>query len=95
MIILHIEHPITDFGTWAAAFARFAPAREQAGVRRQAIRRPVDDPQLVVVELGFDDAGAARSFEVFLRDTVWATPTNSPALAGTPVTRLLREEPTA
>lgn len=33
MATLHIEHPITDFESWTAAFARFADARRQAGVR--------------------------------------------------------------
>ena len=44
MATLHIEHPITDFGTWHAAFARFADARSRAGVREQRVLRPVDDP---------------------------------------------------
>ena len=26
MATLHVEHPITDFESWAAAFARFADA---------------------------------------------------------------------
>jgi hypothetical protein len=54
MATLHIEHPVTDFGTWNAAFARFADARRQAGVRQQRIQRPVDDPAYVVVDLDFD-----------------------------------------
>jgi hypothetical protein len=29
MATLHIEHPVTDYGTWSAAFARFADARLQ------------------------------------------------------------------
>ena len=33
MATLHIEHPITDFDTWNAAFARFADARRRAGVQ--------------------------------------------------------------
>lgn len=93
MITLHIEHPVSDFDTWRAAFGRFAEARERGGVRRHAVRRPVDDPAYVVVDLGFDDEAAARSFEQFLRTTVWARPENSPALRGEPVTRLLRDEP--
>ena len=52
MATLHIEHPITDFGTWTAAFARFADARSRAGVRGQRVLRPVDDP--------FDAEGGIR-----------------------------------
>jgi len=33
MATLHIEHAITDLGTWLEAFARFEPARRDAGVR--------------------------------------------------------------
>jgi hypothetical protein len=29
---LHVEHPITDFAAWKAAFDRFADKRADAGV---------------------------------------------------------------
>ncbi len=94
MVTLRIEHPLSDFGAWCEAFLRFADARERAGVRRQSVRRPVDDDHRIVVELGFDDVDAARSFEAFLRETVWARPENSPGLAGDPVTVVLGEDET-
>jgi hypothetical protein len=56
------QHPITDFENWTAAFARFADARWQAGVRPQRIRRPVDDPAFVVVDLDFDTVVAGVRF---------------------------------
>jgi hypothetical protein len=34
MTTLRIEHAISDFSTWKAAFDRFAGAWAQAGVRR-------------------------------------------------------------
>jgi hypothetical protein len=43
MTTLHIEHPVTDFGAWKAAFDRFAEAREKSGVRSHRILRPVDN----------------------------------------------------
>lgn len=91
MTTLHIEHPITDYATWRAAFDRFAVAREQAGVRAHRIRRPVDDEQYVVVDLDFDDPARAARFLEFLREAVWAVPANSPALAGTPRARVLQD----
>jgi len=91
MSTLHIEHPISDYPTWKAAFDRFASAREQAGVRAHRIRRPVDDEQYVVIDLDFDDAARAARFLAFLREAVWAVPANSPALAGTPDARVLRD----
>ena len=89
MPILHIQHRITDFDTWAAAFNRFAEARRNAGVRGHRVLRPVDDPAYVVIELDFDTADAAQSFLGFLRTNVWAVPTNSPGLGGTPETMVL------
>lgn len=90
MTTLHIEHPVTDFPTWRAAFDRFGPARADAGVRRFRIQRPLDDDHRVLVELDFDEAAGATAFLGFLREVVWAVPENSPALAGTPETRILR-----
>ena len=89
MATLHIEHPITDFGTWNAAFARFADARSRAGVREQRVLRPVDDPAYVVVDLDFDTVEAAEKFLGFLRANVWASTQNAPALAGKPQARVL------
>ena len=89
MPTLHIEHPITDFDTWNAAFERFADIRAQAGVRRQRVQRPVDDAHYVVIDLDFDSTDEAERFLGFLRTTVWASRQSSPALAGTPRTRIL------
>ncbi|MGW6569399.1 hypothetical protein [Streptomyces sp. NPDC054975] len=89
MITLNIEHPITDYDTWKAAFDRFADARAQAGVRGHHVRRPVDDPAYVVVDLTFDSTDAAERFLGFLTTKVWPVPANAPALIGTPVTRIL------
>lgn len=92
MTTLRIEHPITDYATWKQAFDRFADMRRAAGVRSHAIRRPVDDPQYVIADLDFDSPLEATVFLDTLRTRVWSTPTNSPALAGAPVTRILTTE---
>jgi hypothetical protein len=89
MATLHIEHPITDFGTWKAAFDRVAEAREKSGVRAHRILRPVDDAHYVVVDLEFRTAGEAEKFLDFLQTTVWSSAQNAPALDGTPQTRIL------
>jgi hypothetical protein len=90
MNTLHIEHAITDYTTWKAAFDRFAPARAEAGVRSHMVRRPVDDPHYICIDLDFDTAAAAQSFLDFLQSRIWSTAENSPALAGRPVTRVLQ-----
>ena len=59
MATLHIEHPVTDFGTWQAAFDRFAQVRQESGVCGQRILRPVDDAHYVVIDLDFPTAAQA------------------------------------
>jgi hypothetical protein len=87
---LHIEHPVTDFDTWQAAFDRFADRRRQGGVRSERIARPVDDDHYVVIDLDFQAREQALRFLGFLESTVWASRDSSPALAGTPTTRILQ-----
>ena len=53
---------------------------------------PVDNPGYIVVDLDFGTVDEAETFLRFLKDQVWATPENAPALAGTPHTMIL--EPT-
>jgi hypothetical protein len=89
MTTLHIEHPITDLGTWRDAYARFADRRREAGVRAERVTQPVDDDHYVVVDLDFPSREHAERFLQFLETTVWATRESSPALAGAPRTRLL------
>lgn len=89
MTTLHIEHPVSDFPVWQAAFDRFADARRRAGVLGHRVHRPVDDPRYVVVDLDFANATKAEAFLAFLHANVWSTPENAPALAGTPQTRIL------
>jgi hypothetical protein len=93
MPTLHIEHPITDFDTWSAAFARFAEARRWAGVRAQHVQRPAGDPNYVVIDLDFGTHGEAEAFLRFLKTQVWGVEGNAPALAGSPQAMIL--EPTA
>ncbi|WP_203912973.1 hypothetical protein [Rhizocola hellebori] len=88
MNTLHIEHAITEFGVWKAAFDRFAEMRRDAGVRRHRIAQPVDDAHYVLVDLDFATAEEARKFLGFLQTSVWNTG-NAPALVGQPQTRIL------
>src|SRR4249919_4208918 len=95
MATLHIEHPVTDFGTWQTAFDRFAEVREKSGVRGHRILRPVDDPHYVVIDLDFPTVGEAEKFLDVLRTRVWTSRENAPALAGTPETKILEPASTA
>lgn len=89
MTTLRIEHPINDFRVWRAAFDGFADVRSRAGVQKSTIRRPVDDPLYVMLDLEFDTAGGASTFATFLEQQVWSSPAASPGLAGVPRTRIL------
>ena len=95
MFTLHIEHPISDFDIWRNAFDGFADMRGQSGVRSHTIRQPVDDPQYVVIDLDFDTTALAEHFLDLLRTRVWANRDNSPALAGAPITRILKVRDTS
>ena len=91
MPILHIEHEINDLETWLETFKKFAPAREQAGVQQTEVYHPPDNPNYIVVNLRFETVDAAGDFRKFLTDVIWASPENSPALAGAPTARVLTE----
>jgi hypothetical protein len=89
MTTLHIEHPVTDLAVWRAAFDRFAERRRQGGVAAERVQRPVDDDHYVVIDLDFPTREQAERFLGFLESTVWTSRDSSPALAGSPLTRLL------
>jgi hypothetical protein len=84
MATLHLEHAITDLGTWQAAFDRFAGRRRLAGVLAHRVSQPVGDKHYVVVQLDFASADRAVAFLGFLEAQVWSTPANSPGLVGSP-----------
>lgn len=88
MSTLHIEHPISDFVTWKAAFDRAAPLRAKGHVRAYDIHQPVDDPGYVMVRLEFDDEGSARAFLAIL-EQLWKSPEAASALRGVPRARIL------
>lgn len=90
MATLHIEHAISDLGTWLAAFDRFTDAQREAGVLAQRIHQPVDDDKYIVVDLEFETIDEAAKFKDFLETVVWQSREMSPGLAGTPRARVLR-----
>ena len=93
MFTLHIEHPITDYPTWRAAFDGFAEVRRAHGVRGERVARPLGDPNAIVVDLDFDTVEGAADFLTFLETVVWASPDTAPALAGRPRTVIVEPVP--
>ena len=66
MTILRIEHAVPDFENWKKAFDRDPVGRQKGGVRRYRVFRPIDDPKYVIVDLEFDNADQAKSFQAAL-----------------------------
>ena len=54
MHIVRIEHPVPNFAAWKKVFDSDPLGRQQSGVRRYRVLRPVDDPGYVMVDLEFD-----------------------------------------
>jgi len=88
---LHIEHEISDLGTWLVTFNEFGDARRDAGVTGQRIHQPVDDDKYIVIQLDFATVTAAEKFKSFLESVIWQSRDLSPGLAGTPRACVLRE----
>jgi hypothetical protein len=88
MTTVHIEHPISDFTTWKAAFDRAAPIRAEHRVRGFEIFRPVDDPAYVVIWLELDSVDDANAFIRRVRE-LWSNREATPALRGAPQVRIL------
>jgi hypothetical protein len=89
MPTLHIEHPISDFGVWSAAYDRFAERRRASGVRHERVSRPAGDERYVIIDLDFAEHREAEAFLGFLETQIWSSAQNSPALAGKPRTSIL------
>lgn len=61
MILLHIEHTVSNFDNWKASFDNYAGLRQESGVRRYRISRPVDNPSFAVIDLEFDSVAEAEA----------------------------------
>jgi hypothetical protein len=88
MPTLQLEHAITDYERWKAAFDRDPIDRRRLRVRRHRVFRPLDDPHYVVVELEFDNADDAEACGVALRE-LWSSRRAAPALVGAPRVRIV------
>ena len=62
MTTLQVEHQIHDYDLWKTAFDGFTDVRVKAGVRAFTIRRPVDDPKYLMLDLEFDPTKRADAF---------------------------------
>ncbi len=67
MVTLQIEHPVPSYAGWKQAFDSDPVGRQQSGVRRYRVLRPVDNPNFVMIELDFDSLGEAEAMLAALR----------------------------
>lgn len=88
MHTVRIEHKISDFATWRAAFDRDPVGRAACGVLQHRVLRPLDDPQYVMIDLDF---GSPQEADAFLdrMHTVWGSRRDAPALVGAPQGRVV------
>jgi hypothetical protein len=90
MPTLQIEHAISDFDVWKQAFDADPVRREESGVRRYRVFRPLDEPRYVKIDLDFDSVREAENFRAAL-EGLWGSGRAAPALAGKPHTRIVEE----
>lgn len=73
MVTLRIQHAVPSYEGWKRAFDNDPASRREGGVRRYRVYRDTDDPNLVMIDLEFEDLAAAASFRERLR-RLWEGP---------------------
>jgi len=73
MATLRIQHSVPNFEGWKRAFDGDPADRKGSGVRRYSVSRSVDDQNLVMIDLEFDDAEDARALLARM-ERIWQGP---------------------
>ena len=60
MIVAAARHPVADFDRWKAGFHAYPPTAN--GARFARVNRSVEDPNIVLVVMGFESVEAAQGF---------------------------------
>jgi hypothetical protein len=68
MHVLRIAHDVPDYDGWKDVFDGDPLGRAAGGVTGHRVARAADDPNHVLVDLDFADAGAAEAFAERLRE---------------------------
>ena len=90
MPTLQVEHAITNFDVWQRAFAADPVRRQESGVKRYRVFRPLDDSRYVRIDLDFDSVPDAEAFRAALEE-LWLSGRAAPALSGSGRTRIVEE----
>jgi hypothetical protein len=67
---------VPDYDTWKRAFDSDPADRRGSGVRRYRVARSVTEPNLVMIDLDFDDVAAAEGL-LGKMQKIWAGPAAS------------------
>ena len=67
MTTLKIEHKISNYDGWKKAFDSDPIGRKKSGVKRYRIYRPDDKPDIVIIELDFDNIEQAQATQAALQ----------------------------
>jgi len=70
---LRIQHSVPSFEGWKRVFDSDPADRKGSGVRRYTVSRSVDDPNLVMIDLEFDDVESARGLLATM-ERIWQGP---------------------
>ena len=73
MATLRIQHAVPDYAGWKRAFDSDPVDRKGSGVTRYSVSRSADDPNLVFIDLDFDQVDAAQAFLAKM-EFVWRGP---------------------
>jgi hypothetical protein len=68
MHVLRIEHEVGDYDRWKQAFEADPIGRKASGVLRYTILRGDEDPNYVMIDLEFADAGQAHTMHKSLQE---------------------------
>lgn len=88
MQTIRIEHAISDFEVWRAAFDRDPLGRSAIGIRHHRIYRPPDDPNYVIVELDVETPEVVEAI-LSAAGELWESAGESPALTSKPTVKVL------
>ena len=86
MIVLQIEHQVVNFERWKKAFDNDPIDRKKFGVKRHRVYRSNENPNLVIIEMEFDELNNAQQTLTALRN-MW--PKIEGLIVFTPQTRIL------
>lgn len=68
MIILRIEHKVTNYDGWKRTFDSDPINRKKSGVRRYSIATAIDDSNFIFIDLEFDTVENAEAALTALRN---------------------------